>query len=378
MDKIKSHPQGYKCLTKLLKGGFLLGYVKTCNACIQLIDYFRELHVENKAYHHFLLESIYISPENGNIFIYENNLSVDSIKTAEDTDAVNIVIAPEVARGEVAPDVASDLFILAVLLFQMMFLEHPPFGEIWREVAYWDYKSKSRQYRQEPDFSFGTINIDGIPKRVNTTVGARRWHIYPKYLKDKFIEVFTSGLIHRGVERLSIDKWKESVQRLSDSIKMCPDCGSEMICEQICGDLYELCTGTECNRAKDLAWSIKIDFKVRMSYIEPGIGVKVFAIQMSPEALDADIAFTATGRIIIQYEDGRPRLGIKNISQKNWTVHPIRKNSIIHPGEILDIPYSGTITVNFGSGKAEVYINKEKKTKKRYSTSKKLMDFLME
>jgi len=142
-------PPEYEKSQKLLDRKFSLSYSKACNACLLLADSFRKLHINGLSYQDISWGNIFINPKDGNILICDNDNVTPHGSTVAGIGGTYGFMAPEVVRGEKLPDTYTDMFSLAALMFQMLFLEHPLNGSRWADIACWGELAKKKLYRSD-------------------------------------------------------------------------------------------------------------------------------------------------------------------------------------------------------------------------------------
>ena len=92
-------------------------------AAAELASAFHELHAKGLAYCDISWGNVFLDPKSGEVLVCDNdNVDVDGAATATVLGTPRFM-APEIVRGEVGPSVRTDRFSLAVLLFQMLFIQ---------------------------------------------------------------------------------------------------------------------------------------------------------------------------------------------------------------------------------------------------------------
>ncbi len=120
----------------------------------------------------------------------------------------------------------TELFSLAVLLFSMFMLQHPPEGKKERDLDLFDLEAIHRLYGTEPVFIFDPDNDTNRPVPGLHDHGLIYWSLYPTFFKRLFVEAFTQGL-HNPQERVRESIWHQGLIRLHDALIACLSCGAK-------------------------------------------------------------------------------------------------------------------------------------------------------
>ena len=95
-----------------------------CTAAINIIEAFRALHNNGYSYQDINNGNFFINPENGDVLICDND-NVSPFGTNLGIMGKQRWMAPEIVMGKNDPDKNSDRFSLAVVLFRLLFINHP-------------------------------------------------------------------------------------------------------------------------------------------------------------------------------------------------------------------------------------------------------------
>jgi DNA-binding helix-hairpin-helix protein with protein kinase domain len=126
-------------------------------------------------------------------------------------------IAPEVVRDHHPPDHASDRWSLAVLLYYLLVLHHPFFGD---PVVDGDPEQEEVALRGEKAY------IDNPRDSSNRSrFGWPRERVLSPGLRALFLEAFTAGLEERWA-RPSPRAWREALLEAADTTALCRRCGA--------------------------------------------------------------------------------------------------------------------------------------------------------
>lgn len=227
-------------------GDFLLAKTsfKTVGAMIEAAIHicagFRMLHQKGFSYQDLNDGNFFINPENGNVLICDN----DNVAPYGDNTGILgkcRYMAPEVVRGEKRPDIRSDSFSLAVILFMLFFNNHPLEGERISQCACMTEKNEKELYGNNPLFIYDPKDKSNRPVPGIHTNVLNLWGQYPQYVRDMFCKVFSQESLRDPEIRITEKQWIEDMLLpLRHDRIICPACHHEIFIEPIstfvCGD----------------------------------------------------------------------------------------------------------------------------------------------
>lgn len=126
-------------------------------------------------------------------------------------------IAPELLRGERFPDHTSDRWSLAVLLYWLLVLQHPFFGDIVREGEPMLEEAALRGELPWVDHSEDEQN--------RSSLGLPRTMVWTHRLRALFQQVFIDGLRDRW-RRPTPAAWRDALAAAADRTALCEHCGA--------------------------------------------------------------------------------------------------------------------------------------------------------
>jgi serine/threonine protein kinase len=346
-------PAKYEKSQKLLDRKFSLSYSKAANACLQLADSFRRLHSKGLSYQDISWGNLFINPANGDILICDNDNVAPHGQSAAGIGGTYGFMAPEVVRGDKRPDTYTDLFSLAALMFQMLFLEHPLNGRRWADIACWDDYAKKKLYGTEPIFIFDPNDKSNRPEPGVQDNANIFWRMYPGYIRDGFTKVFTAGLTDRENGRLMEEDWIDAFRRLKESLFPCPFCGRDIIYDH---DEYKktgaiTCWGPKCARQLPVPPRLVIKTGKRERYVMLNADTKIYTYQLKPREYDE--GGKPAGEMAQSPNDPK-KWGLRNLTAENWHYTSGGTTKDVTPGSAFVL--SRGVSIDFNSAQGEIII----------------------
>lgn len=191
-------------------------------ACMAL----EAVHRSGLAYCDINLGNMNFDVDTGNLVVCDNdNVVINNSEAA--VSGVAEFMAPEVALGKERPNAQTDLYSLAVMLYQLWMWEHPMEGAQTAQVRCWDQPAKLKRYAQEPLFSHHpTDTRNAASGDPMLAYSLRRWNeICPPALKALFTRVFTEG-VHQPGRRPRLSEWLLCLQEAEANAAACPSCNA--------------------------------------------------------------------------------------------------------------------------------------------------------
>jgi eukaryotic-like serine/threonine-protein kinase len=193
---------------------------------LELADSFLRLHSLGFCYSDISFGNIFFDPVTGEISICDNdNVAVDG-EGKSDVLGTPRFMAPEIVREEARPNIGTDLYSLAVILFYMFMVHHPLEGRKEWEVPCLDLPAMKKLYGTEALFIFDPKHGANRPVAGVHTNATLFWNLYPGYVRDIFTRAFTEGLRDPSA-RVRESEWRTVFTRMRDQIFYCHKCGAE-------------------------------------------------------------------------------------------------------------------------------------------------------
>lgn len=216
-------PEDYKPFSDILNARVKLsGLYSVVNSAIKITAAFRELHNSGKSYQDMNDGGFFIRPSDGDVLI------CDCDNIAPYGEHLGIAgkpgyMAPEIVRGEKAPDKYTDRYSLAVVLFRLLLRGDPlEGGRVLKSVCLTE-EAERRHYGFEPIFVYDPEDDSNRPVRGVHNNIIKFWRIMPDYIREAFEFSFTVGL-NEPSKRLIEKQWLDLLKRLRGDITACP-CG---------------------------------------------------------------------------------------------------------------------------------------------------------
>ena len=180
--------------------------------CISLCSAFKKLHEQGYSYQDLNDGSFFMDPDTGALLICDND-NVTADKKNLGILGKMRYMAPEIVTGKSMPDMHSDRFSLAVILFMALCLGNPFEGERLKNYDIVDEKAEYEMFGSAPVFVYHKERRDNRPIRGYHSSVLKRWAYIPLYIKEAFHRTFVDGLEDRENERTTEIEYSISVVR---------------------------------------------------------------------------------------------------------------------------------------------------------------------
>ncbi|MDT4941471.1 MAG: hypothetical protein QOJ34_1560 [Pseudonocardiales bacterium] len=298
--------------------------------CQHAVESFRLLHLSGLCYRDVSLANVFFEPRTANIRICDvDNVGVDD--GSSKVLGTPLFMAPEIVRDttfRTFPSRSTDLHSLAVLLFFLLFMEHPLIG---RKVdrGLWDEQHALIHFGREPVF---VLAPDDESNRPTSPHVERYWALYPQFLRDRMLSAFGEGL-HSPSARVTEGEWLRTLGRLRDCMGACPHCGSTVF--------HDLDAGTpvpchQCANPLDPPLVLGIGRRQLVVSRHLRFGAEVTSALPSPGPPIAEA---------VPHPDRPDRFGLKNLTEVPWSVTmPDGAEYTVGPRQAVELVEGATIT----------------------------------
>ena len=201
------------------------------NAALKICCSFKVLHSSGLSYQDLNDGNFFINPTTGDVLICDND------NVTSNTNNLGIkgkfgYMAPEIVCPDSAnlPDKYSDRFSLAVVLFLLLFRDHPLKGlrDDGDDIS---GKSDLNLFCYNPIFIFDPKDASNRPKPGIHLNAQKFWDFYPPFIREVFIKAFDKSIMKASgedkEERLRETVWCEEFIHLKNSLMICPECKQE-------------------------------------------------------------------------------------------------------------------------------------------------------
>lgn len=321
-------PAGYHELTEFFVGSrkqkqvHFKSFAAQAEAAINIIQGFRELHNSGYSYQDINNGNFFINPENGKVLICDND-NVSPFGENSGIQGKQRYMAPEIVTGG-NPDKNSDRFSMAVILFRLLFINHPLEGK--RSTPPCMTKELERRYYgEEPVFIYDPNNDTNRPVPGTDSNLRKLWPIYPDYIRAMFERAFSHDVMLNKAPRVIEKEWLDVFFRFKASIAKCPHCGLETIINKQ-GD--NKCI--ECGKNFNVPNALQ--FSTVTLPLFPGTKIMLWHADSSQNDIE-----TQLGQVVSNPKD-KNVFGIRNTSTLSWKVNlPSGNQKPLEPGDVVPI-----------------------------------------
>ena len=208
--------------------------------CIEVCIAFKKLHEMGYSYQDINDGSFFFNADTGELLICDND-NVTADKKNLGVLGKMRYMAPEIVRSEQLPDIHSDRFSLAIILFMALCMGNPFEGERLKNYEVVDEQAEFELYGKKPVFVYHKTDKSNRPIRGYHTSLLKRWAYIPIYLKEAFHRTFVDGLADRQNERTTELEWIRLLSKYRDELVCCNNCGHEYIVGLVEKKRYDNC-----------------------------------------------------------------------------------------------------------------------------------------
>ncbi len=337
---MRVRPPGYEDVSKFLKAKIRFGDDFACvNACLKMVNAFKELHRKGYSYQDINDGNFFIHPVTGDLLVCDNDNVAEYGATFGIAGKPGYV-APEIVLGKHAPDIFTDRFSMAVMLFLLLVLARPFEGKM-TTVPCLTERLERQFFGERPVFIFDPDNDENRPVRGVHHNADLLWPTYPQYIQQAFIQTFTAGLATRE-ERLTDELWEQHLLRLRDEMIPCPQCGWAVAYNV--DEPRHICPNAGCGYQFPRLLALR---GKRFAFvIYPG--AKLYAAR-----LHAGCGIDEPGGEVVQNKSNPQLWGIRNLTGRPWhEVAPDGKQRAIAKNEVARALRG--VRISFESGEAVI------------------------
>ncbi len=304
-------------------------------AALLITSAFRALHNKGYSYQDLNDGNFFVNPKTGEVLICDNDNVAPYGKNLGIAGKCRYM-APEVVMGKKLPDVHTDRFSLAVVLYLLLFLNHPLEGKRTLCPCLTEELEK-KYYGSEPVFVWDSHKDTNRPVRGVHTNAIRLWPLYPEFVRSTFEKAFSQSVMigqdsnHRVTEK----EWQEVFTNLRGLTLPCT-CGNESFVNGEGG-------GTCLHCGKDL--SSLLILKVKKYRAALFKGGRLYQCHTKH---DSDDFKEITGEVVSSKMNPNV-LGLRNDSNTAWeALLQDGTKKAFTKGEVMKL--SKGLKINFGNG----------------------------
>ena len=309
-------------------------------AAINIVGAMRELHRVGKSYQDLNDGGYFIDMNTGDVLVCDcDNIAPEGCNFG--ISGKPGYMAPEIVRGMAVPDVQTDKYSLAVLLFRMLFRADPLEGARVLGGGVLTENARRMAYGNNGVFIFDPNDASNRPVAGKQDHVVKLWEFFPQYVKDAFIRSFTVGM-GDPAKRLIENEWQKLFIRLRAEILACI-CGAETFC---LNDLTPAgtCRCPACGREYAV-----LEYNSNSIKAPIYCGYKMRVCELDPHFSNTEMV---VGEVVENRRDrGNP--GIKNCSPLVWRAR-------LPDGKVYDVvrgkgmPVWGGLHIEIGNTHARV------------------------
>ena len=341
---MRLRPPEYKNVVDLMKRRTEPSFNSLIVACFNLAEGFKKLHSWGLCYCDVSFGNMFFHPEDGRILICDND-NVIVNKTKPPILGTAKFMAPEVVRGEEDPSTATDLYSMGILLFYMLMIHHPLEGKVEASIKALDVPAMNKLYGWEPVFIWDPENKCNRPVKGLHDNAIIFWDVYPKYIKNMFIQSFVDG-IGSPKKRVVEKEWQDAFEKLASSIFECPSCKSEIFFDE---EKVNSGSGHICWQCQE---NIHIPPRLKLNdlLIPLYVGKNIYR-----HNIYNDFDMNTICGVVIQNPRDPNILGIKNLTKSNWIyIKSDGSQSFVEPNK--SAPISRNAKIEFENYIAEIIV----------------------
>lgn len=301
------------------------------SAAINLCVAFQKLHLQGLAYFDLNDGNFFFNPESGELQIGDNDNVSSASFNVSNIEGKQGYKAPEVVLGS-NPNRYSDYFSLAIVLFRLIFIDHPLHGKNLERFPCLLPKVITYLYGTNPIFIFDPDNHENEATEEFSPNALSRWGEVPAFVRKAFIKAFSRNYQLNPQERMMEGQWIKIFQRWRSYLNICPKCGrTTYLLPKERGKCIV------CGNTMPIYW-MQSDYK---EYIPLVLGQKIYESQIGLEGHFAVVAE------VVGAKNDKNVLGMRNFSSLEWVVITETHHKIIKRGEAFKL--SDKMTIRFSN-----------------------------
>ena len=334
-------PDGYEELTNFFVSSkkkqqvHFKSFSAITTAAINIVQGFRELHNRGYSYQDINNGNFFIDPATGRVLICDND-NVSPYGTTLGIMGKQRWMAPEIVTLQGDPDKQSDRFSLAVVLFRLLFLNHPLEGRYSTPPCMTKAMEK-KYYGTDPIFIFDPTDPRNRPIPGTDHNLKLFWGIYPEYVREIFCRAFSQDVMQKRKPRVLEKEWLDVFFRLRAETGLCPHCHKEMF--------YTAGGASRCFECGgSVAKTASLAFTSCSLPLYSGMKLYLWNVDSSMEDIETVVAE------VVASQKSPGVLGLRNLSTFIWMITlPDGTQRPLEPGKA--VPVKNGYVVDFMNNK---------------------------
>lgn len=315
---IRQDLSAYLSLSDLMEEkGYYDGWYSVVNAALSLIIAFMQLEQSGYYMLHMTEDDIFIHPKTGRVLIANTEFAGSGWGAWKPARSGRIA-----APGYIAGDgQVSNRYMLAVLLFELLYLHHPLEGERAALYPVMDEKAEKKIYGTNPCFVYDQKDETNRPVRGIHINLIRRWGLYPEFIKEAFTAAFRQEVLKGRGSFVDITEWYRIFIKLRSYIVPCT-CGMENIWQP--GE-------SKCRRCKNPLFQTNLYYRIGQDSYPVLPGTKLYRCQ-----LYGGFDYTGIAGEFIRTKNNSSIFHLQNVTNSTWTVVDAKEEKhLVEPQETV-------------------------------------------
>ena len=324
-------------------------------AGFELARNFRLLHAQGLCYSDISLGNVFFDPSIGDIRIGDTDSIVVNGQPSNVSGTPRFMAPELVYDKDASPNEQTDLFSLSVLLFYILFVNHPLEGKKESAITNLDPAAMTKLYGKEALFIFDPKDDSNRPDPKFHNNAIIFWKIYPTFLRELFTKAFTKGIEDPLNSRIREGEWQLYLTKLRDLICYCSYCNAENFFDpdkqmndsdtKEDSDMhYQICHN--CGNRFASPVRLHIDKKIIMINYD----TKLYSHHID---LDSQYDFSRPIAEVTRHPTNPNRAGLKNITNKTWVIST-EKGRSYDIGPTKNVPIVLGTKIYFGKSTGEI------------------------
>ncbi len=292
------------------------------NAALQIVDAFMALHRRGLSYQDLNDGGISMDMETGDILI------CDCDNIAADGSNFGILgkqgyMAPEIVLSKNPPNVYSDRFSLAIVLFKLFFRDDPLWGKRVSNCCNLTDFYFNKFYGEDPVFIYHPTDTSNRPVPGVCNNVMRLWDKYPSYIQNLFQRAFVDG-VKEPSKRPIETEWLSAIIRLRSEAFRC-SCGGFSFVSDV-----ELKNGSYACPRCGASYPVMMLGTTRLPLAKGAV-----AYQCQTRSGSDD--YRKVTMTVVENRIKKGLLGLKNLDDVSWDVFYDDDRQMIGPGKGTEI-----------------------------------------